>query len=147
MTSKKIEKVQEYLTLTEAAEYSHVTRQAVYVAIRKGKLQARKKGRKWLMTKEEIDAYRAIKYDPDRRRYQGQEVFDFEKGYFSVTHVSKIISASLGRPYGRQRVYYLIRSGELKAARKGHAWVIHKIDAMALLEKENKLDQFELGLG
>lgn len=126
----------EFFSLAEAASYSHVTRQAVYVAIRKKVLIAEKRNRQWYIKREDLDEYRSQKYNRDRRKFNDEPVFDMEKGHFSVQQVCKVISATLKRPYSLQHIYYLMRCGKLKAFRKGAAWVIAKEDAIDLLEKE-----------
>lgn len=127
-----------FFTLQEAADYSHVTKQAVYIALRKGKIKADKDGRKWKISKADLNAYRANKYNRDERIYNGEMVFDMEKGHFSVHQVSKVISSTLGHAYPPQKIYYFIRTGRLKAFRKGPAWVIAKEDAIGLLEREQR---------
>ena len=79
------------------------------------------------------------KYNRENREVHGVLVYDFEKGEFSPTHVAKVIADSTQKPYPVARVYYLLRRGEVKAYKKGAAWVILKEDAVALLEKESDL--------
>lgn len=126
----------ELMTLGQAAKYGKVTRQAYYVALKQGRLKATQIKRKWYVTKEDLDEYRGNKYNRDLRKQDGEFVFDMEKGHFSVPQICKILSASLKRPYAINHLYYLVRTGQIKAFRKGYAWVIHKDEAIALLEKE-----------
>ena len=44
-----------YLTVTEAARFLKLTRQAVLYAIKAGKLNAERAGRQWVIQKPEID--------------------------------------------------------------------------------------------
>lgn len=132
--------VEEFFSLAEAAQYSHVTRQAIYVAIRGKKLKAVKKNRQWCISRKDIDDYRLNKYNRDLRKYNDQYIFDVEKGYFSVQQVCKIISSTLKKPYNLQHIYYLLRSGQLRASRKGAAWVVSKEAIVELLDKEMGLD-------
>lgn len=127
---------EEYMTLSEAAKYAHVTRQAYYVALKQGRLKATQIKRKWYVKKKDLDEYRGNKYNRDLRKQDGELVFDLEKGHFSIAQVCKVISSALKRPYPKNSLYYLVRTGQVKAFRKGCAWVIHKEDAVALLEKE-----------
>jgi excisionase family DNA binding protein len=124
-----------YMTINQAADYSHVSEQAVYVAIRKGKMVAKKENGKWLVTKKDLDEYRLNKYNRDNRMFNGERVFDADKGFFSVQQVSTVISHEIKRHFPMQHIYYLLRRGDLKAFRKGAAWVIAKEDAISLLEK------------
>jgi excisionase family DNA binding protein len=128
--------MEDYMTLQQAAEYSHVTRQAVYKALKSKAIIAEKKGNRWYITKKNLDAYRANKYNRDDRVIDGELVFDMEKGYFSASQVCKIISSALRRPFPMNRLYYLLRTGQLKAFRKRSAWVIKNVDAAALLQSE-----------
>jgi len=134
--NEKNELPDDFLSLAEAAEYAHVTRQAIYVAIRKRGLPAVKKNRQWCISRKDLDEYRANKYNRDKRKFNDEFIFDMEKGHFSVQQVCKVISATLKRPYSLQHIYYLMRRGKLKAFRMGAAWVIAKDDAVDLLEKE-----------
>ncbi len=134
-----------YYSLKETAEYGHVTRQAIFVAIYKDKLKAIKIGRHRYIKREDYDAYRLNKYNREERVVDGERVFDFEKGEYSVQQISKIYSHSTGRFYGTQRIYYLIHSGQLKAFRKGKTWVVKKEDAVEFFDKENKMQPFFVG--
>lgn len=127
---------EELLTLAEAAIYARVTRQAIYKALRNRGLKAKKVGHKWMLTKAHIDEYRANKYNRDLRVVNGELVFDMDKGEFSATQVCKVFSATLGRPFSLQRIYYLLRTGQLRSFKKGATWVIKKDDAVRLLQEE-----------
>ena len=100
----------------------------------------------WILTKSDIDAYRANKYNRDEMKHDGKRVFDPEAGTFSVEQVMRIMSEHLGEPYPKQKLYYKLYSGQLKASRSGVAWVIRKEDAIDLLDKELgiKLDPRQL---
>ena len=51
--------------------------------------------------------------------FDGELLFDNDKGYFSVNQVARL----LGVP--AQKIYYATRTGMIKGSRKGAAWVIH----------------------
>lgn len=123
-------------TITEAAEHSHVTRQAIYVAIKKGKMKANKKGTKWFILTKDLEEYRLNKYSRHNRKVDGELVFDIDKGHYSILQVSKIMSHELRRPYPMQRIYYLVHQGKLRAFKKGCAWVIMQEQVEALLKSE-----------
>lgn len=127
-----------FFSLPEAAAYAHVTRQAIYLAMKNRGLSGCKIGRQWYIKKEDLDEYRGNKYNRDLRKKDGEYIFDMEKGHFSVQQVCRVISATLGRPYSLQHIYYLLRIGRLKAFRAGNAWVISKEDAVALLDHEKE---------
>ena len=54
--------------------------------------------------------------------FQGELLFDNEKGYYSVKQVSKMLAIPA------QKVYYALRTGMLRSTRKGAAWVVHTDD-------------------
>lgn len=135
MTSPQ-EQNKERMTVAQAADLSHVTRQAIYSAIRKKQLNAQIIGKQWYVTVEDLEKYRLNKYNRDLRKRDGEFIFDMQKGHFSVHQVAKILSSALGKSYPSQRIYYLMRMGYLKAFKSGAAWVIKKEDAVRLLEQE-----------
>ena len=126
----------EFNDLREVAEYAHIGRQAIYLAIKKGGMKAVKKGRKWSFLRKDVDAYILNKYNRDNSKHNGELIFDMDKGFYSVFHVSKFLTIELGYPYAKQRLYFLIRTGRLKASKKGSAWVIAKEDVHLLLQQE-----------
>jgi len=122
-------------TLDECGQYGNVTRQAVYLAIRKKKLKAKKVKGRWWISKKEYDIYRLNKFNRDTFKHNGEYIYDMEQGHFSVQQVCKIFTCTLKRPYSQQRLYYLLRSGKIRGFRKGAAWVIAKDDAVVLLDQ------------
>jgi len=132
----------EFNSLSQAARYCHVKRQAIYLAIKKKKLNATKINGRWLIILRDLEEYRKNKYNRDLRKVNGEMVYNLEKGHYSVTQVAKVISDQMGIKYSRQRIYFLIRSGQLKAFRKGTAWIVEKEDAAFLLKTE--MEKLEL---
>lgn len=106
------------VSITEAAKINGVTRQAIYVAIKQGKLKATKKTR-WEIELKDLEEYRKNKYSRTKSMFDGELLFDNNKGYFSVNQVAQM----LGVP--AQKIYYATRTGMIKGSRKGAAWVIH----------------------
>lgn len=106
------------VSITEAAKINNVTRQAIYVAIKQRKLRATKKTR-WEIDLKDLEEYRQNKYSRKKSIFDGELLFDNEKGYFSVNQVAQ----KLGVP--AQKIYYATRTGMIKGSRKGAAWVIH----------------------
>ncbi len=106
------------VSITEAAKINRVTRQAIYVAIKQKKLKATKKTR-WEIDLKDLEEYRKNKYSRTKSMFDGELLFDNERGYFSVNQVARM----LGVP--AQKIYYATRTGMIKGARKGAAWVIH----------------------
>lgn len=110
------------LSITEAAKLNNVTRQAIYVAIKHNKLKAKKNDARWTINVQDLEEYKKNKYSRTKSMFKGELLFDNKKGYYSVNQVAKM----LGVP--AQKVYYVTRSGKMKAHRRGSAWVIHLDD-------------------
>lgn len=131
-------------TLEECGNYGKVTRQAVYLAIRKNKLKATKVKGKWMISPKDYDEYRLNKFNRSSFKYNGEYIYDMDKGHFSVQQVCKIFTHTLKRPFSQNRLYYLLHAGKLKGFRKRAAWVICKEDAVALLDKLRGVDDNQL---
>ncbi|NGX31388.1 MAG: hypothetical protein K940chlam8_00756 [Chlamydiae bacterium] len=110
------------VSITEAARINNVTRQAIYVAIKQKKLKAFKATTRWVINLKDLQEYTDGKYSRTKSMYEGELLFDNDKGYYSINQVAQI----LGVP--AQKIYYATRVGQLKAHRKGAAWVIHTND-------------------
>ncbi len=107
------------VSITEAAKLNNVTRQAIYVAIKLNKLRATKETSRWMIHLDDLEDYKNQKYSRTKSTFQGELLFDNNKGYYSVNQVARM----LGVP--AQKIYYATRAGYLKASRRGAAWVIH----------------------
>ncbi|MBS4167996.1 helix-turn-helix domain-containing protein [Parachlamydia sp. AcF125] len=116
------------VSITEAAKLNKVTRQAIYVAIKLNKLKAQKETTRWTINLEDLEAYRKQKYSRTKSMYNGELLFDNNRGFFSVNQVAKMLNVPA------QKIYYATRIGILKAHRKGAAWVIHAEDVDAYKE-------------
>lgn len=123
-------------TLAEAADYAHVTKTAIYKALYQRRIKAHKQGREWRIKKSDLDSYRSLKYHVHKRVYNGEKIFDVDRGHFSVLEVATTIAEMLGRPYNPQKIYYYLRIGSIRAVKKGTVWVITREDAIDLYNKE-----------
>jgi excisionase family DNA binding protein len=110
------------VSITEAAKINNVTRQAIYVAIKQKKLKASKDATRWTIHLDDLENYRKQKYSRTKSMFNGELLFDNQKGFYSINQVAKM----LGVP--AQKIYYATRVGLMKAHRKGAAWVIHTSD-------------------
>lgn len=117
------------VSITEAAKLNKVTRQAIYVAIKLNKLKATKETTRWTISLDDLEDYRRQKYSRTKSVFDGELLFDNNRGYFSVNQVAKMLSVPA------QKIYYATRIGLLKAHRKGAAWVIHSDDIKEYQEK------------
>lgn len=118
-----------FVTITEAAEINDVTRQAIYVAIKLNKLKARKETTRWTIHLDDLENYRQQKYSRTKSMFNGELLFNNEQGFHSVGQVASMLNVPA------QKIYYATRIGQLKAHRKGAAWVIHMDDAREYAEK------------
>ncbi len=116
------------VSITEAARINNVTRQAIYVAIKQKKLKAFKDSTRWTIDLKDLEEYRKHKYSRTKSIFDGELLFDNNKGFYSVNQVAQM----LGVP--AQKIYYATRVGLLKASRKGAAWVIHVNDIKSYQE-------------
>jgi hypothetical protein len=107
------------VSITEAARINDVTRQAIYVAIKLKKLQARKNTTRWTIHLDDLREYREKKYSRSKSTYKGELLFDNKKGFYSVNQAAKMLKVPA------QKIYYATRSEMLKSHRRGKAWVVH----------------------
>lgn len=113
------------MSLTAASQLSHRTRQALYLAIFKGRLKAKKVEGRWKLTIKDLRDYEESRYSRAHSRRDGELLYDKKKGLYSITQVSQTLNISYNK------VYYSIMSGKLPAQRKGASYVIHKDDVAA----------------
>ena len=137
-----------FYSLRSAGKYANVEGQAMYLAIKKGQLKAEKikityrngsTREVWSIRRDDIDAYRKTKYLREKRYVDGEKLFDITNDKWSVLHASKVLHAMLDIPYPTGHLYYLIRTGQLQAYKKGGAWIIRQKDLVDLYEKECEL--------
>lgn len=127
---EQMEAPSKLVSITEAAKINKVTRQAIYVAIKLNKLKASKETTRWTIHLDDLEVYRKQKYSRSKSMFDGELLFDNNKGYFSVNQVARMLSVPA------QKIYYATRIGQLKAHRKGAAWVIHNEDVKAYMDEQ-----------
>lgn len=128
------------VSISEAAELYDVTRQAIYVAIKLKKLKAKKDTSRWTIKLSDLEEYRRERYSRMKSVYEGEPLYDNEKGYFSIHQTAKILNVPA------QKIYYATRTGMLRGTRKRAAWIIHANDIVTyqqqfLVEKESSNDE------
>jgi len=121
------------VSITEAARLNNVTRQAIYVAIKQRKLRATKDATRWTIDLDDLEDYKENKYSRKKSLFDGELLFDNNKGYYSINQVAKMLNVPA------QKIYYATRVGHLKAHRKGAAWVVHVDEVKEY--KESYLDR------
>ena len=82
-TDKKV------VSITEAAKLNKVTRQAIYVAIKLNKLKATKETTRWTINLDDLDVYRRQKYSRSKSVFNGELLFDNNKGFLLQSHHSR----------------------------------------------------------
>lgn len=120
------------LTINEAARMSHVTRQAIYVAIKQKKLRAFKQTARWNIHLDDLEDYRLLRYSRSHSVYGGDLLFDNMQGFYSIAQTAQMLHLSA------QTIYHATRVKRLKAGRKGAAWIIHIDDIRQFYEKHLK---------
>ena len=116
-------------SITEAARLNNVTRQAIYVAIKQKKLKATKCEARWVIHIDDLEDYRKGKYSREKSTFDGELLFDNEKGFYSINQAAKMLNVPA------QKIYYATRVGHLKATRKGAAWIIHMDEIKSYKDK------------
>lgn len=103
-----------YVSVSEAAKIKNVTRQAIYLAIRLKRLRAYRHEDKWRVFLVDLNEYDERRYS--RIYHSTEPIFDDHK--ISVEKASQMIKVP------KQKIYYAIRTGLLKATRKNSSWVV-----------------------
>lgn len=129
MSQSNLKEDKKVVSITEAAKLNKVTRQAIYVAIKLNKLKATKETTRWTINLDDLEAYRRQKYSRSKSVYNGELLFDNNKGYYSVNQVARLLNVPA------QKIYYATRIGLLKAHRRGAAWVVHSDDLKEYQDK------------
>lgn len=106
------------MTITEAAKVRNVTRQAIYLAIKEGRLKVIKRGKLQKVKLESLIELEKTRYVRAAKVFQGEDLYSDKKGIISPPKASKLTGLST------QAIYNGIYSGKLKAIRKGRAWII-----------------------
>lgn len=131
-----IDNLPDILTISEAAQAAEVSRQAIYRAIKNERIKGKKINNTWTFTNHEFEEYMKFRYSRQFSTYQGELLFDIEKGEYSVPEAAKKCGVN------EQHIYYKLRRGELKGRKKGGAWVLNYEDLVETfkekIQKENE---------
>ena len=130
-----------YFTITEAAEYLGVTRQAVYVSIKKRRIKAQIINRWWRIKNQDLIFWKENRFNHNHRRdAQGNYLFDNIKT-FSTATAAKLISEKLDITFTEQRLYYLLRGGIIKHYLYGKTKIIKIEDIDKYVEQTKKINE------
>lgn len=106
------------MTITEAAKVRNVTRQAIYLAIKEGRLKVIKRGKLQKVKLESLIDLEKTRYVRAAKVFQGEDLYSDQKGILSPPKAAKLMNVKT------HVVYNAIYSGKLKATKKGRAWII-----------------------
>ena len=104
--------------------FGEKTHQAIYQAIYKGRLKAKRVNGHWVVTEEDLIEYHKTKHCTEARIFNGRPLYSIDEGRLSVAHVAKLLGKN------PQTIYYAIRRGFLISVRHGGTYVIRKEDAL-----------------
>lgn len=114
------------MTITEAAKVRNVTRQAIYLAIKEGRLKVIKRGKLQKVKLESLIDLEKTRYVRAAKVFQGEDLYSDKKGVISPPKAAKLMNV------GVSVVYNAIYSGKLKATKKGRSWIIYAKDLIPL---------------
>lgn len=137
------EKFPEELTLMQAAKYARITYQAIYGAVKCGRIPVTSENRPLKVLKKSVDDYRLSKYSPDLRKHNDEKVFDIESGQFSAPQAAKILSEELKAPYPVSAIYYEIYMGRLRPKKTGPYWVLEWDDIHTLFTRKKRKEEMD----
>jgi len=137
----------ELLSINEAAKIRNVTRQAIYLAIKEGRLKAFMRGKTMKVSLASIMDLENSKYLRVAKVFKGARVFSAKMGLISVPDAAKLTGIPV------ISLYNSIYSGRLPAERKGVSWVVHVKDLYPVQKRYlnnkktvNSIEEIEKGL-
>lgn len=131
-----------------------LTRAGIHLAIKQGRLKAKKINRLWYVCEYDLEMFLNQKYDRHYRKTKdNKRIFDASNGTFTVEDTVKIINEKLVqlskqgvrlKSVNRQSLYYHIKIGKLPCMLHGGSKVIREKDINIYLknlydEKQEKL--------
>lgn len=122
------------LTIAQLARAVRLCRQAIYIAIKLGKIKAEKREGKWRIKVADFVEYHKGRYSRTKTKYNGELVYDNDKGRYSVGQASKYTKIEV------QRLYYLIHTKRIPYTMYNKAYILHveDLDKLKKLEKGNR---------
>lgn len=123
----------ESFSIAQAAKAMSVTRQAVYVALKIGRLAGDKVGGKYWISRDALIAYQKSKYSRMLKKVDGVKLFDGEERF-------NVPMAAVYMKVPPQRVYYMIRTNRIRHSRHGCAYIVYRdgMDEIMKLAKQKK---------
>ena len=133
--------LQVYYTVAELAKMRSISRGAVYKAIERGCLNATNLAGQLYVKMCDWSLYNLNKRSHDHIRLQGKRVYEPEKGVYSILQASRKISQTLGYPFTRQKIYYRIRTGEVKCEFIGSHVILKEEEINRICDIESKKEE------
>jgi len=129
-----------YLTTKEAAKMIRTNRQAIYFAIRKGRLKAKQEGASWKIALTDLQDYIKYRYSREKSTYRtktgtgyGELVYDKDKGLYSPRQVSRMMNIPI------MKIYYWLRCGYIPHKKYGSMYILNINDLENLHICDGKL--------
>jgi excisionase family DNA binding protein len=104
------------IKLSEAAKYLNISTQAIYIAIKKGLLNASKVDGKYYVSLRMLDEYQKNRYNRRHSIFEGKPLLS--ENEFTIRETSEKLNLNL------THLYYLVRSGAIKSIRRGNHYII-----------------------
>lgn len=126
----------EALPIEELSYKYHVTRQAIYIALRKDKVPYHKINRRIFIYEKDYNDYRAFRYSREKSKFNGSLVYDPQQQELSIRQCAKLMGVD------QHKIYYLVYTGKIPCSRKGTAIVIKYDDCVNYLGNNSKQRSF-----
>ena len=111
--------MEEFMKIARVAELMSLSKQAIHVAVRTGRIKGKKMNNRWYVHHSEYLNYVNTRYSRAlSKRPDGSLLYDPMKNEYSINQVAEMCGVS------RQRVYYCVRMHFLPSERVGAAYVI-----------------------
>lgn len=123
----------EEMTISELCRHFNISRQAVFICIKKKRLKAEKIKGRWVIKKTNWLTYVKSKYNRDFSECDGEKIYDEKCGRISVGRAAYILNVD------KQKIYHILRKKLLPFSRCGSAYVLDIKDIN--LAKESKCFQ------
>lgn len=122
----------EMMSISDVCKIHHITRQAIFVAIKNKRLKAKKTGGQWRLEYDELEKYLATKYDRMHSKYDGELLYNPKIGEISVKQATNLLGL------GKHQIYHAIRTYRLPHTRKGAAYILKIDDVKNYLPKDKR---------
>jgi predicted DNA-binding protein YlxM (UPF0122 family) len=116
------------MSIAEAAKIRNVTRQAIYLAIKEGRVRVYQYGKYKKISMSDILNFEKNQHK-FKKMFEGEEIFSDVKGLISVPKASELTGLS------KNLIYYYLRIGSLKGQKCNGTWRLTVRDLMEFKER------------